>query len=194
VPNGTAVNLPASAINSAVGVTLGSVNGAFNLDIALSALESTGNGRILSTPRVSTLNNVAAEVKQGVSFPVQITSNNTTTVIFKDATLKLNVMPHITASNTVIMQIVLANDTVDQSLAVNGVPAIDTQSATTSVLVSDGQTTVIGGIYTSSVTTSRNSTPALSQIPLLGWLFRNNALSDINSELLIFITPRIIKG
>jgi type IV pilus secretin PilQ/predicted competence protein len=190
----TAVNLAAPAASSAVGLQLGSVNGAFNLDVALSALESSGNGRLLSTPKVSTLNNVAAEMTQGVQIPIQTATNNTVTVSFKDAALTLKVTPQITAANTVIMQIALENATPDFSREVNGIPPINTQRAITSVLVLDGETTVIGGIYTSTQTSNRDNTPGLGNIPLLGWLFKRDTVNDQNTELLIFITPRIIKN
>ena len=117
----TAVNLPASAATSAVGLALGSVNGAFNLDVALSALETTGNGRILSNPRVTTQNNIAAEMTQGVQIPIQVVSNNTVTVTFRDAALTLKVTPQITAANTVIMNVNLENASPDFTRAVNGV-------------------------------------------------------------------------
>jgi type IV pilus assembly protein PilQ len=176
-------------------VALGSVNGAFNLDVALSALESQGNGRILSTPRVSTLNNVEAEVTQGVQIPLQSISNNTVTVTFKDAALSLKVTPQITAAATVIMKIVLENSTPDFSHAAgpSAIPPINTQRAITTLLVNDGETTVIGGIYTSNQTNQYGRTPVLSQIPILSWLFKNSNVLDTNIELLIFITPRIIK-
>ena len=190
----TAVSLGASAPSSAVGLALGSVNGAFNLDVALSALEESGNGRILSSPRVSTLNNVEAEMTQGVQIPIQTQSNNTTTVTFKDAALSLRVQPQITASGTVIMKVTLENSSADFGTAVNGIPPIDTQRAITTVLVKDGETTVIGGIYTSEQQSTQDRTPGLSQVPLLGWLFKRDAVRDANRELLIFITPRIIKG
>ena len=190
----TAVNLPAANATSAVGLQFGAVNGAFNLDVALTALEASGNGRLLSTPKVSTLNNVAAEMTQGVQIPIQTATNNTVTVSFKDAALTLKVTPQITASNTVIMQIALENATPDFARQVNGIPPINTQRAITTVLVLDGQTTVIGGIYTSSSTTSRDGTPGLSNIPFLGWLFKRDSTTDENTELLIFITPRIIKN
>jgi len=109
LPQPTAVNLGVAAPNSAVGLALGSINGAFNLDVALSALERSGNGRLLSTPRVTTQNNVAAEMKQGVQIPIQTVANNTVTVTFKDAALTLKVTPQITASNTVIMRISVEN-------------------------------------------------------------------------------------
>ena len=192
-PN-TAVNLGVQGATSAVGLQLGSINGAFNLDVALSALETSGNGRILSTPRVSTQNNVEAEITQGTQIPIQTIANNTVTVTFKDAALTLKVTPQITAAGTVIMRISLENGQADFTRAVNGIPPIDTQRANTQVLVKDGQTTVIGGIYTSTQQTATDRTPGISRIPLLGWLFRRDQVSDQNSELLIFITPRIIKG
>jgi len=191
---GRAVNLPApGGVTSAVGLTLGSVNGAFNLDVALTALEESGNGRLLSTPKVSTLNNVAAEMTQGIQIPIQTATNNTVTVSFKDAALTLKVTPQITAANTVIMQIALENATPDFGRQVNGIPPINTQRAITTVLVLDGQTTVIGGIYTSSNSNTRDQTPGLGSIPLLGWLFKRESITDSNTELLIFITPKIIK-
>jgi type IV pilus assembly protein PilQ len=192
----TAVNLAVGAATSAVGLALGSVNGAFNLDVALSALEESGNGRILSTPRVSTLNNVEAEVTQGIQIPLQTIANNTVTVTFKDAALTLRVTPQITAADTVIMKITLENATPNFSLAAGpaAIPPIDTQRAITTLLVNDGQTTVIGGIYTSNQQNSTSRTPGLGQIPLLNWLFKRDRVTDDSKELLIFITPRIIRG
>jgi type IV pilus assembly protein PilQ len=190
----TAVNFPVGGASSAVGLALGSVNGAFNLDIALSALETTGNGRILSNPRVTTQNNIAAEMTQGVQIPIQVVSNNTVTVTFRDAALTLKVVPQITAANTVIMQVNLENASPDFSRAINGVPPINTQRAITSVLVNDGQTTVIGGIYVSQEQAQTDRTPGLGTIPLLKWLFKRDRIDDTNTELLVFITPRIIKS
>ncbi|HKY20051.1 MAG TPA: hypothetical protein VJM31_02430, partial [Vicinamibacterales bacterium] len=189
---GQAVNLGVGG-TSAIGLALGSVNGAFNLDLALTALEESGNGRILSTPRVATQNNVAAEITQGVQIPIQTVANNTITVTFQDAALRLNVTPQITAANTVIMQVQLENSSPDFSRAVNGIPPINTQRALTTILVSDGQTSVIGGIYVTSQQSSNDRTPGLHKIPLLGWLFKRQEFTDESRELLIFITPRIIK-
>ena len=192
-PDGTAsmVNLGVSPATSAIGVALGAVNGAVNLDVALTALESTGQGRILSTPRVSTQNNVEAEITQGVQIPIQTVANNTVTVTFRDAALTLRVTPQITATNTVIMRISVENASPDFSRAINGIPPIDTQRALTQVLVGDGDTTVIGGIYVSREQASQDRTPGLHRIPLLGWLFQRNEFSDESRELLIFITPKI---
>jgi type IV pilus assembly protein PilQ len=190
----TAINLPVPGASSAVGLSLGAVNGAFSLDVALSALEHEGKATVLSTPRVTTQNNTLAEITQGFQVPIQIVANNTVTVQFKDAALKLTVLPQITAANTVIMQITLENGTPDFSRAVNGNPSINTQRAQTQVQVPDGVTTVIGGILQSQETSNRDQTPGLGNIPLLGWLFRREDTRNESQELLIFITPRIIRG
>ena len=191
-PGGTVVNLPVAGAPTAIGLALGAINGAFNLDVALSALESSGNGRLLSTPRVSTQNNVPAEIAQGVQIPYQTVANNTVTVQFKDAALILKVTPQITSSDTVIMQISVDNGSVGS--VINGIPSINTQRANTTVQVNDGQTTVIGGIYASRENSTSDRTPGLSRVPLLKWLFKRDASQDESSELLIFITPHIIKG
>ncbi len=187
---GTAVNLPVPGAPGAVGLLLGSVNGAFNLDVALSALEQSRNGRILSTPRVSTQNNVEAEIAQGVQIPYQTVANNTVTTLFKDAALTLKVTPQITAANTVILKIAVDNGSVGSLY--NGIPSINTQRANTSVLVNDGQTTVIGGIYQNTNNATTDRTPGLGSIPLIKWLFKRDQTTDESIELLIFITPRII--
>ena len=187
------VNLGVTAASSAIGLALGAVNGAVNLDVALSALETSGQGRILSTPRVTTQNNIEAQITQGIQIPIQTVANNTVTVTFRDAALTLLVQPQITAANTVIMRITVENASPDFSRSVNGIPPIDTQRALTQVLVSDGETTVIGGIYVSREQSVQGRTPGLYRIPLLGWLFQRNEITDESRELLIFITPRIAR-
>ncbi len=188
------VNLGVTGASSAVGLALGAVNGAFNLDAELSALETQGKLSVISTPRVTTQNNIEAEITQGTQIPIQTVANNTVTVTFKDAALKLTVTPQITAANTVIMRINLENAQADFGRSVNDIPPIDTQRAITTVLVGDGETTVIGGIYFSSQERRQERTPLLHKVPLLGWLFKNDLVADANNELLIFITPRILKG
>jgi type IV pilus assembly protein PilQ len=190
---GAGVNLTEKNATSAAKLALGSINGALNLDVALTALEKTGQGRILSTPRVSTQNNIEAEITQGIQIPIQTIANNTVTVSFRDAALTLKVTPQITASGTVIMRINVANESPDFSRQVNGIPPIDTQRATTQVLVSDGETTVIGGIYISREQSTQERTPALYRVPLLGWLFKKNTVEDESRELLIFLTPKIVR-
>ena len=190
----TVVNLPAPAASSAIGIALGAVNGAFNLDVALSALERSGKGRVLSTPRVTTQNNVEAEIMQGVQIPLVTppTANTPETVTYKDAALTLRVTPQITAANTVIMQIMVENASPGEPRGNN--VQIDTQRANTKVQVSDGATTVMGGVFISRETSGQDRTPGLYRVPLLGWLFKRDTSSDESRELLIFITPRILKG
>ena len=186
------VDLGIAGANTLARLALGSINGALNLDVALSAMERSGNGRIISSPKVTTQNNKQAEMTQGVQIPIQKEVNNTVTVEFKDAALKLLVTPRITAANTVIMEVELENASPGQT--VGNIPSIDTQRARTSVQVTDGATTVIGGINVSSERTTQERTPVLHRIPLLGWLFKNDTTEDTNRELLIFITPRIVRS
>jgi type IV pilus assembly protein PilQ len=142
---------------------------------------------------VTTQNNIEAQITQGIQIPIQTVANNTVTVTFRDAALTLLVTPQITASNTVILQITVENAAADFSREVNGIPPINTQRALTRVLVNDGDTTVIGGIYVSSEQAVNGRTPGLYRLPLLGWLFQRNEIVDESRELLIFITPRITR-
>ncbi len=192
--SGTAVDLGVPGASSALGLSLGSINGALGLDMAITALEHEGKLKILSTPRVTTQNNKQAEVTQGFQIPIQVVSNNTVTVTFKDAALKLVVTPQITGANTVILRITLENGIPDFSRAVNGNPSINTQRAETQVQVSDGVTTAIGGILQTTETSAVDKTPGVSKIPLLGWLFKRTDSRNESQELVIFITPRIIRG
>lgn len=189
---GTAVDLPAANAAAALGLSLGSVDGALNLDVVLSAGEVNGQVRLLSHPRVTTQNNVQAEIVQGDQIPIQVVANNTVTVQFEDAALVMRVTPQITAARTVIMQIEIENGFADFGREVNGFPPIVTQRARTTVQVASGGTTVIGGIFESEQSSLRNRVPALHRIPLLGWLFRNQADRRRTDELLIFLTPRIV--
>jgi type IV pilus assembly protein PilQ len=189
---GSVVNLPATGASSAIGLTMGAVNGAFSLDVALSALEHQGRLKILSKPRVTTQNNKEAEVATGFQIPFQTVSNNTVVIQFRDAALKLTVLPQVTASGMVIMRIGLSNDFPDFSRAVNGNPSINTQRASTEVQVADGTTTVIGGINQVKEQTKNDQTPGVGNVPLLGWLFRRSDVRAETQELFIFITPRIV--
>jgi type IV pilus assembly protein PilQ len=191
---GYAVNLPASAFNSGIGISLGNVLGNFSLDAALTALERQGRGRLISTPKVTTQNNQEATIRQGQQIPIQTVANNTVTVQFKDAVLTLKVTPQITDAGTVILTLEVNNDSADFSRQINGIPPINTQQAKTQVLVRDGATAVIGGIYQSTETSNQSRTPFLGDIPLLGYLFRNRGVNTQNQELLLFITPRIVKS
>ena len=189
---GGSVDLRAANETSALGLTFGSVAGGLDLDIVLTAAEVEGQVRLLSHPRVTTQNNVPAEIVQGDQIPIQVVANNTVTVRFEDAALAMRVEPRITAAGTVIMGIEIENDFADFGRAVGGIPPIVTQRARTTVQVASGETTVIGGIFEHERSTSRSRVPVLHRIPLLGWLFRSRAERDSSDELLIFLTPRIV--
>ena len=194
VQRGYAVNLPfAGSPTGAIGLSLGSISGAFSIDAAISAAERRGQVRIISAPKIITQNNKQAEIKQGVTFPVQVVANNTITVQFKDAVLDLAVTPQITSADTIILDIEVNNDSLDFGRSVNGIPSIITQAATTQVLVDDGSTTVIGGVFVNTQQESETFVPLLHRIPLLGYLFKSKSTDTRNEELLIFLTPRIRK-
>jgi len=193
------VNLPA-AVGTGSGGALGILLGSPTLDplvlaAQLSAAEATGKGRILSNPKITTLDNKEASIEQGRSIPYETTSAEGTKTEFIDATLKLTVTPHITAENTVSMKIKVTKNAPNTSVVgASGAPSIDKKEATTEVLVRDGETTVIGGIFTSDQSSNENKVPGLGDIPLLGWLFKKEKKIDNTTELLIFITPRIIRS
>ncbi len=190
---GYAVNLPAPAFNTAVGISTANVLDTVRIDMAISALESSGQGRIISCPIVTTQNNKQAEIIQGRQIPVQTVANFTTSTRFVNAALELRATPQITAEGTVIMEIQINNNAADFANLVNGIPPITTQSASTIVMVPDGGTAVIGGIYRTEDSITRERVPFLHKIPILGNLFRNFARTKQQRELLIFITPRIIQ-
>jgi type IV pilus assembly protein PilQ len=184
-------NLPAQAPTSGISYNFTSTN--FALDMIITAAESRGVGKLLSQPKIITQNNEKATVKQGVKIPVQTVVNNTVSVQFVDAVLELDVTPQITADGTVYMDLTVENDQIDQSIPrVQGIPAIDTQSAETKVTVEDGQTVVIGGIIVTTQSTSVNQVPLVGSIPLLGNLFKETSVSSTSAELLFFVTPRIL--
>jgi len=190
---GYAINLPAPAFSTAIGFSFANVLDTFRLDVALSALETTGEGRIISCPKVTTQNNQAAEIIQGRQIPVQTVANFTVTTRYVNAALELRATPQITAEGTIIMTIEIQNNAADFANLVNGIPPITTQSARTTVMVGDGGTTAIGGIYRTEDSITRERVPFLHRIPFLGNLFRSFSRTKQNRELLIFITPRIIK-
>ena len=190
---GYAVNLPAPSFNSAIGFSFANVLDSFRVDIALSALETGGDGKIISRPSVVTQNNQQAEIIQGRQIPVQTVANFTVTTRYVNAALELRATPQITAEGTIIMTIEIQNNAADFANLVNGIPPITMQSAKTTVMVPDGGTTVIGGIYRTEDSVTRERVPFLHQIPILGNIFKNFARTKTSRELLIFITPRIIK-
>ena len=190
---GTAVGLGALSATSALGLALGAVDGSLNLDLVLSAAEHDGHVETLSSPRVTTQNNVQATIVQGDQIPIQTVANNTVTVQFKDVALRLAVTPQITAADTVILEVGIDNDFVNYGESVNGVPPVVTQRAVTTVQVADGDTTVIGGIYQRGRQRRVDGVPGLSRIPWLGRLFRRQARSESTDELMIFLTPHIVR-
>jgi len=190
---GYAINLPAPSFNSAMGLSLSNVLDTFGLDMALTALESSGEGKVISRPTITTQNNIQAEIIQGKQIPVQTTANYTVTTTFINAALELRAKPQITEDNTIIMYLEIRNNSPDFGNLVNGIPPITMQSASTTVMIPDGGTTVIGGIYQTDNSVSLNRVPFLHKIPLLGNLFRSTARTKTNRELLIFITPKIIR-
>jgi type IV pilus secretin PilQ/predicted competence protein len=190
---GYAVNLPAPSFNTALGFSFANVLDTFRLDLALTALENSGNGKIISCPKVTTQNNQEAEIVQGRQIPVQTVANFTVSTRYVNAALELKATPQITAEGTIIMNLDIKNNAADFGNLVNGIPPITTQSAKTTVMVPDGGTTVIGGIYRMEDSITRNDVPFLNKIPILGNLFRSLARTKQNRELLIFITPRIMK-
>jgi type IV pilus assembly protein PilQ len=190
---GYGINLPAPAFNTAVGFSFANIMDTFRLDVYLTALETAGEGRIISSPKVTTQNNQQAEIIQGRQIPVQTVANFTVTTRYVNAALELKATPQITAEGTIIMTIEIQNNAADFANLVNGIPPITTQSAKTTVMIPDGGTTVIGGIYRTEDSITRERVPFLYTIPILGNLFKSFARTKQNRELLIFITPRIIK-
>jgi type IV pilus assembly protein PilQ len=187
------VNLPAGAPTS--GVFLGHRSPNFAVDLFISMAEAKGVGKLLSKPKVITQNNEKATVKQGTKVPIQTTINNTISVQYIDAVLKLEVTPQITAEGTVFMDVLVENTQIDNGIPrVQGIPALDTQSAETKVLVADGGTVVIGGIIVTQQQTSINEVPIVGSLPIIGYLFREKLVTIQSSELLFFLTPRIIPG
>jgi type IV pilus assembly protein PilQ len=185
------VNLGASAPTSGFGFSTRSPN--FALDFFITAAESKGVGKLLSKPRIVTQNNEKATVKQGVKIPIQTTINNTISVQYIDAVLELIVTPQITADGTVFMDVIVENTQIDQGIPrIQGVPALDTESAESKVTVADGATIVVGGVIVTSSQVNITQVPLLGSIPIIGNLFKRNATSVNSSELLFFLTPRII--
>jgi type IV pilus assembly protein PilQ len=181
---------PAGAINLAV------LSSDFLVDLELSALQSEGKGEIVSTPRVITLNNREASIQQGVQIPYQqATSSGATSVSFQDAVLSLTVTPQITPDDRIIMDIFVTKDAVGEVVPSGfggTIPSIDTRSVQNQVLVNDGQTVVLGGIYETETRDTVTKVPVLGDIPGLGFLFRTKQKVQNKAELLIFVTPRII--
>jgi type IV pilus assembly protein PilQ len=191
-----AVNLPAAVgtgSGGALGLTFGSVDGNFNLNVRLSAAESTGMVRIISSPRILTLDNRQARISQGTLIPFSQVSAQGVQTTFQEARLQLLVQPHVTADGSVSMTVKINRDEPDfNQTSARGDPTILKREAETELLVADGNTAVIGGIYTRNTGRSIDQVPLLGDIPILGVLFQNRSSTDQRSELIIFITPRIV--
>jgi type IV pilus assembly protein PilQ len=188
-----ATNFPAGSPTTGIGFSHRSPN--FAVDFMITAAEAKGVGKLLSKPKVITQNNEKATVKQGTKIPIQTTINNTISVQFIDAVLKLEVTPQITAEGTIFMDVLVENTAIDAGIPrVQGIPALDTEAAETKVTVADGGTVVIGGIIISSQRVDIQQTPVVGSIPLIGNLFKRTTVTTSSQELLFFLTPRIIPG
>ncbi len=191
-----AVSLPApvgEGSGGAIGLILGSAGGAFNLNLRISALENSGVVKTISAPKIATIDNKEATIGQGIAIPFSQTSASGVNTTFIEAKLELKVTPHVSADGSILLKIKATNNAPNPQLTgANGQPSISKREAETEVLVKDGETTVIGGIYTRQTASRRAEVPFLSKIPLLGALFRATSEQDDHTELLIFITPRIL--
>ena len=189
------VNLPAANTNGSIGLSL--LGGSYLVDLELSAAQNEGKSETISSPRVITANQKQATIMQGVEIPYQESaSSGATTTQFKNAVLSLKVTPLITPDNRVILDLDVSDDSVGSNVtsATGGsVPSIDTRQITTQVLVNDGQTVVLGGILDTTKSKSANKVPFLGDIPVLGNLFKSTTTINNKTELLIFITPKILR-
>jgi type IV pilus assembly protein PilQ len=157
-------------------------------------MQTEGKGEIISSPRVITSDQNTATIKQGVEIPYQSVSQNFgTNVEFKEAVLMLNVTPHITPDDRILMELDITKDSPDFSREINGVPPVDTRSVDTTVLVDNGETVVLGGVFERTTTENQEKVPFFGDIPYVGFLFKRKEFIDSNRELLIFVTPKILK-
>jgi type IV pilus assembly protein PilQ len=177
-------------------LSLFDILGTFNLDLALLAAENEGYVKVISAPRVTTQDNQAAEIQSGFQIPYQTRVNFTTTIQYLDATLRLSVTPQITQAGTIIMDISLQKNEPAEGLAFVGAAGtpLTTRQARTRLMVRDGGTAVIAGIFTTRDNNAKSRVPFVHNIPVLGGLFRSHSVSTSHDELLIFITPRIVRG
>jgi type IV pilus assembly protein PilQ len=188
-----AMNFPSASATSSVGFTFDHITGTpFILNARLNALESEGEGKIISSPKIVTLDNKKAKIKQGIEYPyLERDDTGGSSVSFKDIDLLLEVTPHVTPDNRVSLEIKITKNDIDT--ITQGVPSLSTNEAETELLVNDGDTIVIGGIMKTRKTNSTAGFPWLSKIPVLGWFFKSETDSKESSELLIFITPKIVQ-
>jgi type IV pilus assembly protein PilQ len=191
-----AVNLPAATgtgVGGALGLTLGSINNAINLGVRLSAAESSGMLRIISSPRILTMDNKDARISQGTLIPFSQVSAQGVQTTFQEAKLQLLVRPHVTAEGSVAMHVKVNRDEPDfNQTSARGDPTILKREAETDLLIMDGHTAVIGGIFTRNTGRNLDQVPFFGDIPLIGLLFQRRRASDTRGELVIFLTPRIV--
>jgi type IV pilus assembly protein PilQ len=188
------VMLPPAAATSGIGFTFQRLGSAeFTLNANLLAMQEEGKGRIISTPKILTLDNKEAYIEQGLEIPYQVLEEGSYSLKWAKAVLRLEVTPHITMDRRIAMKIVAKKDAPDRSIVVQGAPAIDKKEAGTELMVNNGDTIVIGGIITREETLSNKGVPGLSRLPLLGWLFKSEAKDTTDKELLIFVTPTIVE-
>ncbi|MFA7605672.1 MAG: type IV pilus secretin PilQ family protein [Rhodocyclaceae bacterium] len=193
VPGGLNVNLPAGGSAGALSMVLWNNAATRFINLELSALESDGRGRVISSPKVLTANQVEASIEQGTEIAYQeATSSGATSVAFKKAVLSLTVRPQITPDGRVQLAVAINKDRPDYSREVLGVPPIDTKNVRTEVLVENGGTVVLGGIFEEEETNNVNQIPFLGDIPVVGNLFKSRTNVSSQRELLVFITPRIV--
>lgn len=187
------VNLPVTAPSGAINFLVGKM-GHHLLQLELSAMQTEGRGEVISSPRIITSDQNQATIKQGVEIPYQESSSSgATTVSFKEAVLKLDVTPQITPDDRVRMDLSINKDSPDFSRQVLGVPPLDTRRIETTVLVDNGETVVLGGVFERTKTKDEEKIPFFGDLPYAGVLFRRTENRDQNSELLIFVTPKILK-
>ena len=189
------VNLPVSSAAGTIGFQIASLVDGTILDLELSALESENKGEIIASPRITVANQQEAYIEQGTEIPyVQATSSGATSVEFKKAVLSLRVTPQITPDNRIILDLVVTQDTRGETVSTStgDAVAIDTQEIKTQVLVENGETIVLGGIFQQTSTDSVSKVPLFGDLPFLGVLFRNTSEFQEKRELLIFVTPKII--
>lgn len=180
---------------STSGIGIGFMAGGQMLDLQLSALQSSGNGEIISQPKVVTSDKETAKILRGTEIPYQeASSSGATSTSFKQAALSLEVTPQITPDNRIIMEVKVNKDAPDYQNALNGVPPISKNEVNAKVLVSDGETIVLGGVFSNTQTKSTTKVPMLGDIPYVGRLFRRDSVTDSKVELLIFLTPRIMNN
>lgn len=183
------------ANNASSGVGIGFLSGKTRLDLELSAMEKTGNGEVVSQPKIITSDKETAKIMKGSEVPYQeASSSGATSTSFKQAALSLEVTPYITPDNRILMEVRVTKDAPDFQKAINGVPPIDKNELSAKVLVVDGETIVIGGVFQKVQKESLEKVPVLGDIPGLKGLFRRKMRRDDKTELLVFITPRIMNN